>query len=169
MAERCAPASPEVAERLMETYGDGILRLCFLYLRDRALAEDAAQETFVRAWQNYGAFQGQSSERTWLCAIAVNLCRNVLRSPWHSRRVDLSGLAEPAAEDADRSDDTVVRAILALPDKYREPVVLYYYQEWSTAEIARALGIPQGTVTVRLKRARERLKPRLEGWYHGTE
>ncbi len=162
------PAAPEVVERLMDSYGDGILRLCYLFLRDRALAEDAAQETFVRAWQHYGTFQGQAHEKTWLSAIAVNLGRNLLRSPWHSRRVDLPAMAEPAAEDADRSDDTVVRAVLALPKKYREVVVLYYYQEWSTAEIARVLGIPQGTVTVRLKRARDRLRPCLEGWYHGT-
>ena len=62
-------------------------------------------------------------------------------------------------------DDTVVRAVLALPPKYRQVVVLYYYRDCSTGEIARMLGVPQGTVSVRLKRARERLKPMLKEWY----
>ena len=68
------------------------------------------------------------------------------------------------AEDA--AQETFVRAVLGLPGKYREVVVLYYYQDCSTAEIAQALDLPQGTVSIRLKRARERLKPALKEWYY---
>lgn len=151
--------------RLMAEYGDGILRQCLLMLGDLSQAEDAAQETFVRAWQSYGGFRAEASEKTWLTAIAANVCRNLLRSPWHRRRVDLSFLEDCPAGDAEEPDDTVVRAVLALPPKYRQVVVLYYYRECSTGEIAQMLGVPQGTVSVRLKRARERLKPMLKEWY----
>ena len=159
---RAAP--PEVAERWMREYGDGILRQCFLFLGDRGQAEDATQETFVRAWRSYGSFQGGSSEKTWLTAIAANVCRNLLRSPWNRRRVDLSFL-EDRPVTAEEPDDTVLQAVLSLPAKYRQVVVLYYYRECSTGEIAEMLGLPQGTVSVRLKRARERLKPMLKEWY----
>lgn len=91
-------------ERLMEEYGTGLLRLCALQLGDAALAEDAAQETLLRAWRKYGTFRGEAAERTWITAIALNVCRDLLRSPWHTRRVELSALAEPAAEDAPWDD-----------------------------------------------------------------
>ena len=159
-------AAPEELGRLMDEYGDGILRQCLLMLGDRTQAEDAAQETFVRAWQGYGDFRGEAAERTWLTAIAANVCRNILRSPWHRRRVDLSFLEALPAGEGQVPDDTVVRAVLALPPKYRQVVVLYYYRECSTAEIAQMLGIAQGTVTVRLKRARELLRPMLKEWYY---
>ena len=163
---RARAAPPEVAERWMREYGDGILRQCFLFLGDREQAEDAAQETFVRAWRCYGDFQGEASERTWLTAIAANVCRNILRSPWNRRRVDLAFL-EDRPVTAEEPDDTVLRAVLSLPAKYRQVVVLYYYRECSTGEIADMLELPQGTVSVRLKRARERLKPVLKEWYYG--
>ena len=151
--------------RLMAEYGDGILRQCLLMLGDLSLAEDAAQETFVRAWKSYGGFRAEASEKTWLTAISANVCRNLLRSPWNRRRVDLSFLEGCPAGETEMPDDTVVRAVLALPPKYRQVVVLYYYRDCSTGEIAQMLGIPQGTVSVRLKRARERLKPMLKEWY----
>ncbi len=160
------PAPPETVERLMEEYGDGVLRQCLLMLGDRAQAEDAAQETFFRAWKSYGDFRGMSSEKTWLTAIAANVCRSLLRSPWTRRRVDLSFLKERPAEAGEAPDDTVLRAVLSLPDKYRQVVVLYYYRECSTQEIAQILGLPRGTVSVRLKRARERLKTVLKEWYY---
>ena len=117
-------------ERLMEEYGTGLLRLCALQLGDAALAEDAAQETLLRA------------------------CR-----------MELSALAEPAAEDAPW-DDTPLRAVLSLPRKYREVVLLRYYEEFTLEEIADTLGIVPGTVSARLTRAKRKLRPMLEEWYY---
>ena len=69
-------------EELIDLYGDDILRLCLLYLGDRQLAEDAFQETFVKAWKRMSSFRGESSVKTWLCTIAVNTCRSMLRTGW---------------------------------------------------------------------------------------
>jgi RNA polymerase sigma-70 factor (ECF subfamily) len=69
-------------EELIDLYGDGILRLCILYLGDRHLAEDAFQETFVKAWKKRDDFRGDSSVKTWLTRIAINTCRDLLRSGW---------------------------------------------------------------------------------------
>ena len=130
-----------------------------------ALAEDAAQETLLRAWRRYGTFRGEAAERTWITAIALNVCRDLLRSPWHTRRMELSALAEPSAEDAPW-DDTPLRAVLSLPRKYREVVLLRYYEEFTLEEIADTLGIAPGTVSARLTRAKRRLRPMLEEWYY---
>lgn len=152
-------------ERLMDTYGDGILRLCALLLGDPALAEDAAQETMLRAWRGWDAFRGDCTERTWLTAIARNVCRSLLRSPWHTRRTDWTELEALPAPRAEPEDGAVLRAVLDLPVKYREVVVLHYYQELSAGEIGRLLRLSKHTVTTRLRRARERLKPVLKEWY----
>ena len=130
-----------------------------------ALAEDAAQETLLRAWRRYGTFRGEAAERTWITAIALNVCRDLLRSPWHTHRMELSALAEPAAEDAPW-DDTPLRAVLSLPRKYREVVLLRYYEEFTLEEIADTLGIAPGTVSARLTRAKRKLRPMLEEWYY---
>ena len=128
--------------------------------------EDAAQETFVRAWRGWDSFRGESAVKTWLTRIALNVCRSQLRSPWRSRRVDWEAVGELAAPERAEPDDTVLRAVLSLPPKYREVVVLYYYQGFSTAETAELLNLPAGTVSVRLKRAREKLMPMLKEWYY---
>lgn len=69
-------------ERLMNTYGDELLRLCYLYLKDYQLAEDAVQDTFIKTMKSYKSFEHKSSEKTWLMRIAVNCCKNVMRSRW---------------------------------------------------------------------------------------
>lgn len=158
------------APRLLEEHGDSLLRLCTLYLGDRALAEDAVQDTFLRAMGAWGRFRGECSERTFLTRIAVNVCKNYLKSPWHRRRVQ--GLPEealPAAPGPEEADDTLPRAVMSLPRKYREAVVLYYYEELKAYEIAALLGVSVSAVTVRLSRARGMLKQRLKGWYYGGE
>lgn len=164
------PASAKVnqtlhIEALMDTYGDDILRLCLLYLGDKQLAEDAYQETMVKAWRQLSTFRGESSAKTWLSHIAVNTCRSLLRSGWFRMRrrsqpiEALLGLAAP-----DRSEESeVTQAVLALPGKYREVVVLYYYEEMKLREIAEALELPVNSVSTRLRRARSLLGDALKG------
>lgn len=160
-------ASAEDVERMAALYGPALLRMCYVYLRDRALAEDAVQDTLIKAYLHYGSFHGESSEKTWLMRIAVNTCRSMLRKPWWrriDRSVSLESLPEPICA-CDPQDDDVIRAVMGLPEKYRCVVLLHYYQGLKTHEIAQALGVKPSTVSVRLKRARDQLKPRLEGWY----
>ena len=148
-------------EEAIRAHGDSLLRLCFLYLRDRQLAEDAVQETFVRAWRAYGDFRQDSSDKIWLTRIAVNVCKSALR---RERPLPLSDAPEGSYE-AQFRDDTVLQAVCALPQKLREVVLLYYFQELSTPEIARMLHLPRNVITARLSRARAQLKTDLKGWY----
>ena len=150
-------------EELIDRYGGEILRLCLLYLGDRQLAEDAFQETFTKAWKQQASFRGESSVKTWLSRIAVNTCRDMLRRGWFrmmkkSEPIEaLFALSAPQAEE--RTD--VRDAVLALPGKYREAIVLYYDQEMTLKEIAEATGIPVNSVSTRLRRARALLKKAL--------
>ncbi len=155
----------QVIERLIEDYQTPLLRLCYIRLKDRMLAEDAVQETFLKAYRGFDHFRGESSEKTWLFKIAVNVCRDVQRGSWFrhtDRRVTPEMLPEAADQPAERDIDLTL-AIMNLPVKLRDAMILYYYQDMGTEEIAAVLGIAQSSVSNRLKRGRERLHKALEG------
>lgn len=161
----CRDEAEEKLEFLMETYGSQVKRLCCLYLRDLSIAEDAAQETFIKAWRSLGRFRGDCSERTWLMRIAVNVCRDTLRTAWfrrHDRRVtpEELPLTAPAPEEP-----ALAEAIVRLPVREREAILLRYYEQLSPEEISRMLNCPVNTVKSRLARGKKKLKAMLEGWY----
>ena len=117
-------------EQLMNQYGDSLLRLCYLYLKDAALAQDAVQDTFVKAWKNLDTFEGRSSEKTWLCRIAVNTCRDYKKSRW-LRFVDMRRSIDEIPlpiQPVDPVVQEVYATVKALPEKYRVCVLLYYWQ-----------------------------------------
>jgi RNA polymerase sigma-70 factor (ECF subfamily) len=171
----------DALEGLVEAHGDAILRLAYFHLKDRDLAEDVFQETFTKVYLQWHTFRGDSSPRTWIYRIAVNLCRDKLRS-WTARKVSLLGeqvidalhppepdSAEEVLRRADRS--ALLQAVMALPAEYREVIHLYYYEEMDVTEVATTLGLSGGTVRSRLFRARARLKTMLMegGFTHGGE
>ncbi|MBR6524799.1 MAG: sigma-70 family RNA polymerase sigma factor [Clostridia bacterium] len=150
--------------RMMEAYGDSIVRLCCLYLKDANLAQDAAQETFLKAFRHYESFRGESSEKTWLTRIALRTCRDMTRGAWY-RLVDRSVTPEsvsPSMPDEKADYGEVAEVVMALDEKYRVPILLYYYQELQAKEIASILHLPIGTVLSRLKRGREKIKEQLQ-------
>lgn len=162
-------------EQLMQEYGTKVLHLAYYYLKDRHLAEDVAQEVFVRAYRNWGSFRGESSAYTWLYRITVNLCRDKARSAWFRRLLpsDDPRAATDDPEFASPEDDPEESAILGddrerlmaqimkLPESYREAIILYYYQDLSTSEIAQVTGQNENTIKTRLFRARAMLKEQL--------
>lgn len=163
-------AREELFCQLVERYQSSLLRMCCVYLKDNALAEDAVQETFVKAYRNLTTFRGESSEKTWLFHIAVNVCRDMKRGRWFKyidRRVTPETLPIPSAMAEDDHED-LAQAIVLLPDKYKEVILLHYYQNMNLREIAQALGLSPSSVSNRLKKARERLRVLMErGNQHG--
>ncbi len=151
-------------ERLIQENEVALKRLCYLYLHDEAMAEDAVQETFLKAYRALENFRGEAGEKTWLTRIAINTCKDMLRSGWF-RHMDRRVTAEtlPARQEADPYHREVAAAVMNLPRKLREVILLYYYSGLNTLEIAETLKITQPAVTGRLKRARERLKTDLGG------
>lgn len=160
----------EAIERMVKEWQLPLLRLCYIQLHDKTLAEDAVQETFVKAFRGWTQFRGQSSEKTWLTKIAVNTCTDMQRGAWFrhtDRRVTPEMLPEAIIQPTETNLDLTL-AVMNLPKKYREAIMLYYYQDMDVREIGTVLGIAQSSVSNRLKKGREMLRKALEGRiYHG--
>jgi len=150
---------------LIDQYERELLRLCCVYLRDISMAEDAVQETFIKAYQHMDSFRGESSEKTWLYKIAINTCRDMRRSKWlriFDRNVEFDALQIPVQGASDVSI-ALMQEIMRLPVKQREVIFLFYYQDMTLAEIGKLLGAPVSTVGDRLHRARTMLRKAMKG------
>ena len=152
--------------RLMAQYGDSVKRLCSVYLRDLGAAEDAAQETFIKAYGHIDQLiHGEiMSEKAWLMRIAVNACRDMLRSSWmrhidRRRTIEDLTLVSPSSHE---ESFALTQADMSLPVKLRELVLLYYYQDLNLRAGAQALDISAATATRRLKQAQKKLRAELE-------
>ena len=148
-----------------------MLRLCFAFLGDTALAEDAVQETFFKAWKSYDRFRADAAERTWLTRIAVNTCKDLLKSAW-ARNTDRSVTPDLLPEGSvpfDERDDTVTRAVMSLQPGLKEVTLLHWYQGMTLEEMTRVLRLPRSTINYRLKKAKAILKKELEDWYFEDE
>lgn len=152
--------------RLMQTYGDGVKRMCCVYLRDLSAAEDAAQDTFIKAYEHIGQILSGEilSEKAWLMRIAINTCKDALRSSW-MRHIDKRRAIEeiplsvcPSHEDS----IALTQAVMALPPKLKDVVLLYYYQDINLRTCAQILGISAPTATRRLQQAQKKLKLDME-------
>ncbi len=146
--------------RLMDTYGDLLTGMCSLILGEYHLAQDVAQETFVRAWKT-GGFRGKN-EKAWLIRVAINLCHDYHRSRWF-RYVERHTPVEELDVPAQERDREIARLVQGLPCREKEAVILFYYNGLSAEEIARTLHITRSTVYRRLQRAQKQLKVELEG------
>lgn len=126
-------------------------------------AEDAVQEVFLRLYTEEKLFESGEHLRRWLIRVTLNVCRDTLKSPWRKRRVPLDTVPDQPVFDAPEQGE-LYQAVMALPEKYRVTLYLFYYEELSTKEIAELLELRQTAVTTRLSRGRELLKKRLEAW-----
>jgi len=156
--------------RLMDLYGDDVLRTCYMFLKDRHRAEDAFQEVFLKVYRSLNGFKAKSSEKTWIISIAINHCKDMLRSSWVKRvmltdRIRSASAAPDVEKGLIRQDEKrfLYETVLALPQVLKEVIILYYYQEIDTSEIAHILKIPEGTVRSRLHKARTVLRKELGG------
>lgn len=161
----------EKLERLMAQYGTALIRMCAVYLRDADLAQDAAQDTFIKAYRNMDTFRGECSEKSWLMGIAIHICRDYQRSAWFrhtDRRMEPDKLPEIPVP-AVIPDHTVLTEVNRLPKRYREVILLRYYQGMKLKETADALKCSRSTVKQRLRKANTILRNRLKEWYYDEE
>lgn len=151
----------EEAARLVEQYSTAVYRLAYARTGNREDAEDITQETFLRLVRAAPAFRDGEHCKAWLLRVAANCAGDLHRSPWRRRAVSLEEAGQVAAPEP-LEENGMRTSILALPENYRVVVHLYYYEDLSTAEIARVLGKREGTIRTRLSRARAMLREDLE-------
>ncbi len=144
-----------------------LVNMAWRYCRDRSRAEEMAQEAFIKAWRGLAQWRREGSFSTWLFALAANVYRTELkRFPTETLPLnDAPEASGPASQQREleerRRCEAIRRAVLALPPRYREPVILYYFHEQDVAAAARKLSLPEGTLKARLSRARALLRQRF--------
>ena len=149
----------ETATALLDRHGESILRLAYSYLHNQSDAEDILQDTLIQYLRTAPILESPAHEKAWLLRVAGNLSKNLLRAQGY-RQADQLEETLVAQEREDLS--YVWEAVKALPVPYREAIHLFYYEGYSTAQIAQILDQKESTVRSRLKRGREKLKPLLE-------
>lgn len=139
---------------------DTVYRLCYSYMKNANDTEDMVQETFLRLIRSGKVFENQQHEKAWLIVTASNLCKDQLKR-WWRKTVPLEE-QETVADSPDRDRD-VLQAVVSLPADYKAVVYLYYYEGYTTQQIAKFLHCRESTVRSRLTRARKKLRSYLGG------
>lgn len=152
--------SNEAFVQAAQRYMDAIYRVAYGWLRNSDDANDVTQDVLVELYKTDKAFESDAHLKSWLIRVTVNRCKMLFRSPWR-RLENIDDYTETLSfEQAE--DRELFRTVMALDKKYRVPLLLFYYEGYSTAEVAAMLGIPERTVSTRLFRARAKLRAILE-------
>lgn len=134
---------------------EGMLRFAMSILHARADAEDAVSEATLRAWERLPTLRDESLFRKWMMSIVANCCYTHLRK---AKRMVLQETMPESTASSGEDACILWTCVTELPDRLREPVVLYYYEGFHVDEIAQILRVPKGTVAARMHRARARLR-----------
>ena len=149
-------------QALAETYRDRLFAAAFQVCGNAADAEDAAQEALLRYHISEKQFESEQHIRAWLLRVAINCAKNVSRSFFRRNTVPLEDYMDSLEFDSGESRE-IFREVMNLPETYRLVIHLYYYEDYSVAEIGRILGLTESNVKVRLSRGRQKLKKALQG------
>lgn len=151
----------EIISKDLDDYGDMLLRLSYSYMKNIHDAEDVVQEVFVQLFKNIYTFNSEDHKKHWLICVTTNICKNKLKSSWFRKRTEIKEM--PYYDEY--ADNNVLNEVMKLPLKYREVIHLYYYESYSTVEIAVILHKKEPTVRSLLSRGRNLLKEVLKEEY----
>lgn len=144
---------------------DMVYRLCFIFLKNTTDADDAVQSIFLKLFKNNKAFHDREHEKAWLIVTTKNTCKDVLKSWWRSRRVDIDFFSEKLYWDNVEQQRDILEKLLLLPEKYKTVLYLYYVEDYSIKEISKLLDRKESTLQTQLSKGRSRLKADLGGMY----
>ena len=155
-------------EDIVAEHGDYLLRVAYLYVKNKATAEDIVQDVFISFYQNQAQYRGDASLRTYLVKMTVNRSHDYLRSWMHKRVTIFEKITRKGTNDTPEralmekvEKQELVEALFTLSITYREVLILYYFEDMTTVEIAELLVCPEATVRTRLRRARKQLANRM--------
>lgn len=154
----------------MMLYGQDLLQLVYTYVKDKALAQDLTQEIFVKCYEAYPTYKGKSTLKTWMWRIAINHCKDYLKS-WYNQHIQVAvdaGVDVQASSNVEQQviqqdeQERLAKTVMQLPIMYREVIYLFYFEDYTSKEIAIVLSINENTVKTRLRKAKQFLKEQLE-------
>lgn len=160
----------EQLKQVMDYHGEYLIRLAYLYVKDWPAAEDILQEVFITYYRKADQFEQRSSLKTYLSKITINKCHDHLRS-WKNKRSlfseyigNLTSTSKsPEEAYVQQSEQTnLTKQVMELPNKYREVILLFYYQEFTSIEVSQLLDCSESTVKTRLRRAKGLLRDKID-------
>lgn len=152
--------------RALELYADTVRRICFMYLKNDADVEDVFQEVFLKYLLHPSSFESDAHEKAWLIRVAINVCKDVLKSFFRRRVRSFEEInTEPFYMQEEEKE--LLEVVLQLPPKYRNVIYLFYYEGYTAVEIAGILKRSENTIYTWLDRARKELRKQLEGEWNG--
>lgn len=175
--DKASMTGSESLDVILDRYGNMVLRLAFSCLKNRADAEDVLQDVFLKLLEKKPVFESEDHRRHWIVRVTINLCRNRLRSPWRRHQeltevnlteasltgTGLTGGTLSADDGSWQEGSEVLEAVMALPAKYREVIHLFYYEDYSIAQISSLLKKKEATIRSLLFRGRGILRETLKG------
>lgn len=153
-------------EKYFKEYYPLACRVAFSQTKNHADAEDIAQEVFIRLLLRDRMYESEEHERAWMIRATINLSRDLLKSKWKKNSVGMDKIPEEelgAFRVPFLEEDDTLQAVLTLPEKYKNCLYLFYYEDYSIREIADILEMQENTVKTNLRRGRDKLKELLEG------
>ena len=145
-------------------YGDILYRIAFSNMKNQADAEDVVQEAFCRYLKSKPVFADENHEKNWFIRVVINICYDIQKSAWFSRTVGFDEVPEKEMQHFNLpfiQEDDMLWQVMELSAAYRNPLYLFYYEDYSIREIARIMELEEGTVKTRLRRGRQMLKEKL--------
>lgn len=149
------------SERIIKKYIDMVYRLALSQTKSKPDADDIVQTVFLKYLQSGKTFESDEHIKAWLLRVTINCVKKHFTASWFKKTVPLSELPELSFETPEQSE--AYEAVLSLPAKYRAVIHLFYYEDMSIKEIARATGSNEGTIKSQLSRARDMLRQKLKG------
>jgi RNA polymerase sigma factor, sigma-70 family len=136
-----------------------------MYLKSEADVEDIFQDVFLKLLQHKRPFENEEHEKAWLCRVTINQCKDFHKSFFRKNICSIDDLEIPIE---DKTEEGVLREVLSLPQKYKNVIYLYYFEDYSVSEIADILGRKENTIHTHLRRAKAILKNKLRGFEDGN-
>ncbi len=158
----------------VEKYADMVRRICFLHLGNKADVDDVFQEVFLQYYLNSKDFQNEQHEKAWICKVTFNKCKDFHKSFWNKKVIksdedlnvrfwrNIMPDTEPTESLFDNEESQLLTEVMNLPDEYKKVIYMHYYEGWTIPEIAKITGKNPNTVYTNLRRAKAKLKIKIE-------
>lgn len=147
----------DFVQYLVEKYSDMLIRIAFTHMKNLGDAEDIVQSVFLKYREKKPSFENEEHEKAWLIRVCINFCKNNSKSFWFKKTTGL----DDGMYSFNNQEHEVMNAVTRLPIKYRGVVLLFYFEDYSIAEIATILRQKNSTIGSQLHRARQLLKSML--------